>query len=108
MEKPHLPVNDISEREFNVNFKKRHLDNTVLSDEDLKAIKDVFGLGDKSENSLVGYLSCDEAHQHNYRCNGYHSPEAGIVDRLLTEIRRYQRIILTVDGICHHGPDGGE
>lgn len=110
MEKPHLPVDDISEREFNNDFKRKHLDGQVLSSESLKAIEEVFGLIDKSENSHVGNLCCDEAHQHSYACNHYYSPQAGIIDRLLLEIKHYHAICLTINSTVSrvgHSPEEG-
>ncbi|MEK6926427.1 MAG: hypothetical protein AABW50_04075 [Nanoarchaeota archaeon] len=101
MGKVKLPIHDISKRDFNNDgFKKRYLDKRVLEQEDLNAIEGVFGLSDRSPNSNVGSLCCSEYHQHDYPCNWYNSPEAGIVDRLLLEIRRYQTICSKVGEVA--------
>jgi hypothetical protein len=90
MDKPVLPVYAMTREEFNNEFKRKHLDKTVLSGEDFNAIKEIFGLSDRGANSPVGRISCDEYHGHGYKCVWYNSPEAGIVDRLLNEIKMYK------------------
>ena len=99
MLKPNLPIQNISDSDFNSGFKVKHLDGRILKDEDLKAIEKAFGLDDRSANSRVGGISCDEAHGHSYRCHYYRSPEAGVVDRLIIEIRRYQDGLSKIQGI---------
>lgn len=96
MVKPYLPIQDMSEGDFNTTFKKTHLDKDILLKKDLDAVEEIFGLGDKSANSVVGMLCCAEYHGHNYGCNYYYSPEAGIVDRLLDEIKIYQSKFLKI------------
>jgi hypothetical protein len=87
--KPILPIDEISEIEFNNSIKTKHLDNDVLKNADLKAIEKLFGLTDRGPNSPVGSLNCDEAHAHSYKCHYYRHPAAGVVDRLIREIRGY-------------------
>jgi len=96
MPNPNLPVHNLSEQEFNSQFKKKHLDKRVLTIEDLKAIEVLFGLDNRSVDSNVGGVSCCEYHAHSYPCNFYHSPEAGVVDRLVGEINRYRAKLLEV------------
>ncbi len=88
--KPVLPIHQMSFDSFNRRFKGKHLDKEVLTKEDIDTILSVFGLSDRSVNSKVGRLCCDEYHGHSYGCNYYMSPEAGVVDRLTNEIYRYQ------------------
>lgn len=87
--RPELPIHKISESNFD-DFKKKYLDKGILEKEDLESITKLFGLDDRSVNNPTGAIDCDEAHQHDYSCNKYYSPEAGIVDRLLIEINEYR------------------
>ena len=84
--KPELPIDKITEKEFS-EFKHSKLNQTVLSDEALKRIKELFGVGDRK----TGYISCDEAHGHQYWCVEFYHPATGIVDRLVQEVKMYQK-----------------
>ncbi|MEK6918096.1 MAG: hypothetical protein AABW51_04060 [Nanoarchaeota archaeon] len=91
MAKPSLPITRMDPDTFNSRFKTKHLDGEVLNDEDLKAVGSAFGLSGTPEvDSRIGYIPCDEAHAHGYKCINYNRPESGVVDRLLREIRNYQ------------------
>lgn len=93
MGKPKLKIHEMSIEDFNNSFKKKNLDNIILTKENLSEIEKQFGLDDRSENSKIGKISCNEYHSHNYKCLHYNSPEAGIVDRLINEIKRYKERI---------------
>ena len=93
MGKPKLKIHEMSIENFNNSFKKKNLDNIILTKENLSEIEKQFGLDDRSENSKTGKISCDEYHSHSYKCIHYNSPEAGIVDRLINEIKRYKERI---------------
>lgn len=101
MDKPILPIHEMNKDEFNNNFKRQHLDSSVLTETDLEEIKKVFGLSDRSANSPVGHLCCDEYHRHGYSCINYNSPEAGIVDRLIDEIIHYQIVLGEIRRMTH-------
>lgn len=88
-----LPIDDINEREFNEEFKRKHLDNKVLSKEDLDEIEKLFGLDQKGLPSKAAQMCCDEMHGHEYKCIWYKRPESGVVDRLIDEIKYYKLII---------------
>jgi hypothetical protein len=103
MPKPVLPIHEVDIPKFNNDFKVKHLDSKVLSESDLKAIEQVFGLSDRSANSPVGRICCDEAHGHSYSCHYYNSPEAGIVDRLIDEIRSYEARLKQISDLTIRG-----
>lgn len=89
--KPTLPVDAITIEEFE-RLKGECLDNEVLSEETLKKIEELFGIGDPK----TGRIACDDYHGHAYRCVYFYSPVTGVVNRLLDEIGHYKR---KVEGI---------
>ena len=89
---PKLPIEDMTEQQF-VQFKKKCLDKDKLTPEDIDEIFILFG-GDRPD---MGYLDCKdpnkEVHPHSYPCRHYYNPAKGIVDRLITEIARLQKLL---------------
>ena len=83
-----LPIDRMSEGIFSV-FKREFLDRGLLSEEALREIRELFGVGSPD----TGYVNCDEAHAHDYRCVYHKDPRTGIVDRLLNEVLHYQNLI---------------
>lgn len=92
MQFPKLPIHDISEKEF-YEFKKKHLDKSVLDEETIKKIEHLFRGGSEA----VASISCNEYHDHSYKCVHYESPEVAIVDRLISELGYYKHIINKVN-----------
>lgn len=83
-----LPAERVSQEGFN-KFREKHLDGLVLSTQALKSIDRLFAFGRKD----TGHMSCDEYHQHRYRCIYFTNPVVGIVYRLVDEIQMYQEMV---------------
>lgn len=93
MDRPKTPLEEMGDSEFE-NFKRQYLDYShcefePLTEEALKQIRDVSGVG----KSSMGHISCDEAHGHGYECIYFHNPITGLVDRLLDEIENYRSVL---------------
>jgi hypothetical protein len=97
--RPELLVHKISEGNFNCDFKRKHLDGEILKEEDLEAIIKLFGLDDRKVGNPTGTISCDEYHAHSFACHYYYSPEAGVIDRLINEIRNYQSTLQKINSL---------
>ncbi|MFA5173759.1 MAG: hypothetical protein WC438_01100 [Candidatus Pacearchaeota archaeon] len=83
-----LPIERMSEREFDERFKQKHLDSNFLDNETLDKIRDLFGLSGEEHPSFR--VCCDDYHAHGYKCLLFYNPAAGVVERLINEIRIYQ------------------
>jgi hypothetical protein len=91
-DKPKLPIEKLTIDEFS-EFKKKYLDNDILTLEDINEIKKLFKLSDET----TAILACDEMHGHSYRCIHYFKPRSGIVERLLGEIEHYKSAIEDIE-----------
>jgi hypothetical protein len=83
-----LPMDALTAREFHEQIKTKLLDKDVLDDAAIKKIKELYSLGNMTVK--VANLSCDEAHSHDYKCRNYYNNHAGVVERLLEEIKSYR------------------
>ena len=94
-----MPIEDLSEDEFNRNFKPKYLDREVLNGESIGEIKRLFAIGDKE----TAHICCDKYHAHNFECILYHSPASGIVERLILEVRRYRDMLSKISYTIKEG-----
>lgn len=95
MEKPKLPIHEISTDDFS-KFSRRYLNTSKslsLSKEAIEEIKKLFSLGEKG----IASFNCNEYHAHSFECFYYKSPEAGIVERLINERNYYRKIIRDIN-----------
>src|SRR3989344_5718099 len=67
---------------------RRKLNEPVLDQTVLDKIRDLTGLTHLSPTAFR--VSCDEAHQHSYRCLEFEYRLAAIVERLVSEVVRYR------------------
>lgn len=81
-----LPIEKVTEEEFNSVFKPKYLDKRNLDEESKREIRRAFDIGGNN----VAHVSCDEYHAHRYECLYYSSPIAGTVERLILELKKYQ------------------
>lgn len=100
-----LPVDKISNADFNGEFKGTYLDKKVLGPEDIKAIRELFGLDKGSEDNRPYDIYCDEAHSHGYSCLRFNHPAAGVVKRLLLEIEHYKSRLSSIRALTHNGSE---
>jgi len=86
MNKPRLPIeNGVDD----YNSLRKELNQLSLSQECLEEIAKLFGVNNKDSAEY----SCDEYHGHTYKCISFKRDETMIVDRLLQEIKMYQKTL---------------
>jgi tryptophan 2,3-dioxygenase len=85
-----LPISRYSAEEFD-ELRRKLLDKEKLDDSDLREIRKVCGLED--DTITKPRVGCDEYHAHGYKCVDFKSREAAVVERLVLEVRRYQRAL---------------
>lgn len=94
MEKPQLPIDDLSIEDFD-KFKEKYLNSSKLDPEAIKKIENLFDIGAPD----TGKISCDDYHEHTYGCVYFYHPSSGVVNRLLNEIQRQKGLLKKINGL---------
>lgn len=74
---------------FNLDEELNFLNNRILTEENLNEIKKIF-VNNKCR------INCDDYHAHSYKCIEFDSNEAGVICRLINEIKRLKSAIICV------------
>jgi len=86
MNKPILPIDNLSLSSEEYRELRKGLEAEKLDKKTLVEIAELFGVGAPE----TGRISCDEYHAHSFECIQHYHPATAIIQRLLFEIQRYQ------------------
>ncbi len=92
-----LPIDNLNDQAFDIEIKRKHLDDVVLSDDAIGRIKDLFLVG--TPHPGTARVDCDDYHPHTYKCVYFYNPATAVVDRLIQEIETYKSKLARIKAI---------